>query len=1522
MAEFKRFTTPELDAELNQAIPDLVLGGATEATIGGRHSLSSYYVNFKISDAPEFGSGKIIGLELQTNINSITYGGNEKIPKINAYLLYKAAETEGAAVNAAGDDSTVDDKYLVYSYTPDTYQTTLAETFSNVTFEDKSTTHLPDFTKVEHIHPYVPYHQINSEEVGVLGYDVHEVKIYGQTVNSINGDFLGYKVELTPNWNDPFKGETGKTVGDMSGYANYSHGYYIVCKEEHAAYGGAHPARGKMYLSRTYSSLNDISYTNIITTNIDTQFLKGASASDTTIFNRFESTPELIINPSKDAGSAATGDVIESSSTENVESFTATVELDGTKVSTGGNSLKLRTYSKPYANHSFNFTDAQGLTDRQYVRMDALDLPAPVNYDGTASGAGSVQGQIMRIRTSIESMAPAFKSFIGAPDTEYKARITAIGAIDSNANGLCMVTIGLDHADSDFGDDDNFFTDRNQNLIGTRASATDGSTVRSFYVVGFGAYDNSARTQDILLKRIVHSANPASTAVISFYKSSTVDENIGQITNQRGLFFNLTTEEVDKGLSHTSAMQLHGRRQNSATDPTGYTVPDSAYDFGIIKDEEINDDSATTDGARYTLVHNGRLMEHGGKTATGANTSPVGTGEIMIDYGPKTGAFFSTTTGAGYEDLVANATGGASAGPSGNNLSLKEGEFFDIILMFSPHSPNVKIFIQDLDGNNMFMNTTTTFRTLYNANAAVTSGFTDPTATATKWPSNLYVYLNNTRDQRNGTTNLNSLEAPYWKTFESGDAAVQVESVVNLDSITLEHWKPVTSNNTVHVNNTSKAPINFSHTALPDYEDSGDFKSSLTFSPKSYVAIGHKTAASLSGDNSQLSLLFSGFNRPSAGLDGTEALTKITTSVLGATTTEKQGHQASNGFLETGGTGYAASGFVIDGHALGPDGFTCKGSAVVKWNDHPRTHTKRECIFASTRVIKIIDNNTVVVDNPDMLRVDYGGNSSWSQTFIMYRYGKDFHDDNHRQGLKIESISGNIVKFAGSFKNDDSGDSEFTIGNKLMDLYISPEAFWLVVGFDVADKEARSYSSIARVPSHTSNDVPDFTLGVTYNESLYNDGNNTNAWNLMITEDSNVNLSKDYGFGTFKDDATGFASTLWANTGLNTFEFDESVVKQNKYKFGDTIPMLLQPNTFTDAIISLDTKDNATAQDRPRCVTIFEDELPIVKNFKVLPNEDNAYNLDFTWECGDEDVWYGFIAIDSKSIENQYTNAIKYFPMNESGIHNTVISSSLPKEAISGADTETSGAHYDLAGLAGNALRFDGSNDYLRTASGQSTLGALTEASFVAHVVHDNAAIGGTEYIIFKDECVELSSNSDDQFVCDLYWDANSYVRLTSTSSVIKDGVTPQNIIVTLDTTLKSGNAKLFIDGRLEDQSGLAIGADDTGEQTGWLKDAAIETNSNKIYVGGNGSSLVWDGLIEEVVIYEKVLYPIKPSNNKFTLTKPLKELHSTNNSSSLAYTARIFVKDYHNIRGKTRQEVASSPAISFRKAAFLLNNS
>jgi hypothetical protein len=157
------------------------------------------------------------------------------------------------------------------------------------------------------------------------------------------------------------------------------------------------------------------------------------------------------------------------------------------------------------------------------------------------------------------------------------------------------------------------------------------------------------------------------------------------------------------------------------------------------------------------------------------------------------------------------------------------------------------------------------------------------------------------------------------------------------------------------------------------------------------------------------------------------------------------------------------------------------------------------------------------------------------------------------------------------------------------------------------------------------------------------------------------------------------------------------------------------------------------------------------------------------------------------------------------------------------------------------------------------------------------------------------------------------------------DGDTPTNVMITFDANLISGNVKLFVNGKMEDSTGVAITADASGEQAGWYFQQEIEHNINVIWVGNqnqNGTN-EFLGRMEELVFYNKCLYPVIPSDGKYTFTKPVKELHDISGSTqSKSYTSKLFVKDYHNIRGNTIEEVGSSSPVSFRKAAFRLDNS
>ena len=458
------------------------------------------------------------------------------------------------------------------------------------------------------------------------------------------------------------------------------------------------------------------------------------------------------------------------------------------------------------------------------------------------------------------------------------------------------------------------------------------------------------------------------------------------------------------------------------------------------------------------------------------------------------------------------------------------------------------------------------------------------------------------------------------------------------------------------------------------------------------------------------------------------------------------------------------------------------------------------------------------------------------------------------------------------------------------------------------------------------------TLGATFNESLYNDGHYINSWDLdpfTKTDNSAIKLA-DYGHGDFDEEKSegGFLATKNLNiiNDVNKYtELDLSgALETDNLITGNTLSFILALDDVEDAYkINIDTKHRTTASNVSNpmyFLTEFEDELPVVTDFKLQPNPEDAYNIDFTWSCESEDAWYGFIMLDDeKGISNQYSNSIIHLPLNEEGVDGAdagTITDNVGGIAVSaGGTTASKKPHYNIEGLAGYNLNFDGSDDYLQvgTTSDDCLSTVSDEFSVVAHIIHDDATVGSNGEYIIKKEGFELFIDQNEQVVAKLYSDANSALQLISI---------PMNIIVTFDSLLTEGNCKLFINGKLEDVSGVVVSSHgDTTDSTikGWILGTDLHTADGIMFIGNEtaSASKAFDGKIEELVFYNKVLYPVHPKTGKFTLTKPLSELNASTNASSKSYSARLFVKDYHNIRGTTSQEVTASPVLNFRKAAF-----
>jgi hypothetical protein len=172
--------------------------------------------------------------------------------------------------------------------------------------------------------------------------------------------------------------------------------------------------------------------------------------------------------------------------------------------------------------------------------------------------------------------------------------------------------------------------------------------------------------------------------------------------------------------------------------------------------------------------------------------------------------------------------------------------------------------------------------------------------------------------------------------------------------------------------------------------------------------------------------------------------------------------------------------------------------------------------------------------------------------------------------------------------------------------------------------------------------------------------------------------------------------------------------------------------------------------------------------------------------------------------------------------------------------------------------------------------------------------------------------------------DTDVVTTLTSASIMPTDGETPMHIAFTVDNELQAQNVKLFINGNLEASSGVAIDSGSDNTSTRWARDLKISYQEGSLFVGAENQSgnNGFNGFIEEVVAYSDVIYPVNPREGEFLWTKPVEDFSGIGTTiAPTSYTARLFVKDYHNIRGASTTDIATSPSVSFRKAGFRLHD-
>ena len=697
-----------------------------------------------------------------------------------------------------------------------------------------------------------------------------------------------------------------------------------------------------------------------------------------------------------------------------------------------------------------------------------------------------------------------------------------------------------------------------------------------------------------------------------------------------------------------------------------------------------------------------------------------------------------------------------------------------------------------------------------------------------------------------------------------------------------------------------------------------------------YLSFGFKNLAQITGTSN---LLFSNFSTDDLSnreeIDSSNIRMATNKTIIG---TEPLGMQIGTDKLHTDkltdGTHYE---FNTDAYHV--DNFSQHGWASIGFADDSSIGgdtalTSRENQIAATRILEISDNFTIKVTSEVPLGLVDG------QEFIIYVHGRNAAAQHKTVTLeKVDICTFKIKDTADGLKdfiyNNISSPTVYGANDRGYEscLWISPKMYWVwcqISPFDTNDKQVpvRRYGSVC-----TTDVIPTTSghLGATWNEALFSE-TYSNSWSLDAVHQSLIEYSHNFGYvsesqegidqkisesAVVKSYVSGTGEQLFSNPRSSFFD----IVKET---FDNNLTFMYGINSAINKNCSF-TVDTREGTNPIQLWVEMEDTLPKApKNFKLTPNKDNNHNIDFTWEIEDNDLWYGFLFVSDKQINSQYHNAIAHFPLNETSGQSWVFKPDQGENYLNSAGTSRTAHNFETGsgafvdGLSGYAKNFTNAADYLKFAgTGFSTIGG--KFSIVIHATPEYIATTDDRTLLYQSGRMRISLQSTSSVTyakAEITDAAGSPATVTLKSMpLFTGGNTPISIIVTVDADLKSNGAKLFIDGGLVDQKD-------------WASGVGVASNTNDIFIGSDATSSTDEAqsYLEEIVLYNDIIYPIKPSSLLFLYDREETELNSQSTESPKSFNARLFSKDYHNIRGYTKQEVAASSQLTFERPSFALS--
>ena len=447
-------------------------------------------------------------------------------------------------------------------------------------------------------------------------------------------------------------------------------------------------------------------------------------------------------------------------------------------------------------------------------------------------------------------------------------------------------------------------------------------------------------------------------------------------------------------------------------------------------------------------------------------------------------------------------------------------------------------------------------------------------------------------------------------------------------------------------------------------------------------------------------------------------------------------------------------------------------------------------------------------------------------------------------------------------------------------------------------------------------------LGTTFNEYKATDGAYFNRWNLKPVNDSIVDVNIDYGYGVYTEAGedtlpvyAGYINKTPVVSGANYINLT-AYVNQTSPEFGSTFNFGIYPFEHRSGIqdnyeINFNTKDAASNKlqtiwglhDKPPkkpnlSVTSAVDFLGLEQTGRMGSSSDiNLYdvtkgdlpnNLKFTWDESDEDIWYRLLFVDSEIINNKYHSINFWAPLNEDSSTHGYYTSAADTSPTNFAGTVAQ----DIEGFSGWGAKFNGAA-LLSSSAATVVLGDTSQFTFIAHAIPSTAAgaiFTASSTAAPQSFNVSLSGNKVVGKI------NNAAAKVISRSSYECDGVQPLAIILTYNKNELDNNLKLYVNNRLEDTADYTAAFNNTGTVS-----IGAERGSTPNY---------FTGFIEEITFHKKLAYVSTDSQQYYLNNTLLPDVSGTN---SLFYQGKLFLMDYHNIRGKSSQDVTESNLASWK---------